>query len=307
MLKRPLDKRHEASDVVHIGFVQGPRADGDHHGLHLRAWPERGRGDDHQWRHLGERLHDDRDRAVGVCAGLGGKPLADLLLNRAREPLEYGPGQQQIDQQRGGDLVGQVRDQFVRAAVLGRPFSEDSEHQRVDAVLAAQRIALDQGEARMIAESIAQQGLQAVIDLDRHHAHAGLEQQLGQRAGAGPDLEDCVGRRQLSRRDELAHQIEIDEEVLPEPVSRGEPRLSEQAPNLRLGLPGHGNVDRPAIGAVRQPGAGGALHVGQTPADARALSWRLAALPLRFVHGLAPEIRRSRFDTGEVFARADLA
>ncbi len=102
-----------------------------------------------------------------------------------------------------------------------------------------QNVAGDQRDARVVAESFAQQFLKTVVDLDRDHTHAALEQQFRERSGAGPDLQHDIAGPKVCRVNQFSHKIQVDQEVLAEAVPRRKAVGGEQAADIRKRLAGH--------------------------------------------------------------------
>ena len=67
---------------------------------------------------------------------------------------------------------------------------------------------------RLVGEAPAQEGDQAVVQLDGDHPAGLLGDQLGEHAGPGTDLQHCVVPRQLGRGDDAGAVSGVNEEVL---------------------------------------------------------------------------------------------
>jgi hypothetical protein len=120
---------------------------------------------------------------------------------------------------RRGDGVGQIGDDFEGAGAVGwqagqRVLDPVAFHQVKTWVRLGER----GGEVLV----------QAVVALDGPDLGAGVEQGVGQRAQAGPDLDDGVARGDTAEFEGLADDVAVDEEILPEETLRLMPELCEQ-------------------------------------------------------------------------------
>jgi hypothetical protein len=70
--------------------------------------------------------------------------------------------------------------------------------------------------------------VQAVVALDGPDLCAGVQQGVGQRAQAGPDLDDGVAGRDTAELEGLADDVAVDEEILAKETLRLVPKLGEQ-------------------------------------------------------------------------------
>ena len=197
---RPADQRDQPGVDVRLG-PEDPPADG--------AGPA----------HLAVPGGLDRGDAVGVGAGAGRQPLGDLGLDQDQRPVEGREELEQGQQHRHGDVVRQVGDQRRRrrAGQLGQP----------------ERVGLHDrepvGEVRGAGGHRHRQlGGQARIDLDGDHARGGRQQPEGQRAEAGPDLEDDVVRAQLRGAHDPPDRVGVVQEVLAEALRRPQLELLGQ-------------------------------------------------------------------------------
>ena len=110
-----------------------------------------------------------------------------------------------MEQQRRGDVVGQVAD--------------DAQGVAEAAEIEFEGVAFMDGEL-LRREVPAQPGDQVAVDLDDVQASHDRAQRLGQRAETGADLDDMVIRLGGDRRDDLAHDAGRYEEILPKPLAR---------------------------------------------------------------------------------------
>ena len=98
---------------------RGPGHHAHHRGVHLRRRLERARPDLEQLLDPGVGREHHREPAVGVAVGRRGHPVDDLLLQHERHVADGVAALEQMEQQRGRDVVGQVADEPQRAAVRG--------------------------------------------------------------------------------------------------------------------------------------------------------------------------------------------
>ena len=90
---------------------------------------------------------------------------------------------------------------------------------RHNEVLGAQDVALDEGEVSGVAKAVLEQNNQVTVDLDANDATGASDEQIGESARPRADLKYQVIRRQFRRVDQTAHQVPVDEEVLPEALA----------------------------------------------------------------------------------------
>ena len=111
---------------------------------------------------------------------------------------------QEVEQQRRGDVVGQVAD---------------------DAGALWQRTEIEFERVRdMHLDSLGREPRREVaVDLDRLHVRRALEQRARQHALPRPDLHDGVLRRGRDRLDDSAHDARVVQEMLPEALARAVP------------------------------------------------------------------------------------
>ena len=104
---------------------------------------------------------------------------------------------------------------------------------------------------RLVGEAVAQEGDQAVVQLDGDHPAGLLGDQLGEHAGTGADFEDGVVPRQLGRGDDAGAVGGVNEKVLAQAL------LGADAEGGELGEEGAGSRVstrrgwRPAAGSPR--------------------------------------------------------
>src|ERR1035438_4864169 len=111
-------------------------------------------------------------------AGASGDGFGDFLLQKKDGTLEQGTQGQGFFDDGRGDVVGEVSDYGNRA-----PLGE----------IGFENVALDDGEARFIAEFRAQILNQHLIDLDGDDAGSAGEEVGGEGAAAGPDFDYDIG------------------------------------------------------------------------------------------------------------------
>ena len=94
---------------------------------------------------------------------------------------------------------------------------------------------------RLVGEAVAQEGDQAVVQLDGDHPAGLLGDQLGEHAGAGADFQDGVVPRQLGRGDDAGAVGGVNEEVLAQAL------LGADAEGGELGEEGSGKPRFPPV------------------------------------------------------------
>ena len=182
---------------------------------HLGRRHEGAGGDVEQDARIAAPSGEHRQAAVALGAGLGDDAPGHLALEHqhqtvvpGRPRLEREPG----DQQRGGDVVGQVGDDPYRSV------GEEGARIEIEGVgrydLEAAGIALgDLGER---ADG-------ALVALDRDHAAgAGRDERAGEPARPRPDLDHVHAVERTGRAGDARREIEIEQEVLAERFLGGE-------------------------------------------------------------------------------------
>lgn len=229
MLKGALDETGKGGEVGVEEFVSDASAQVEHDGIDLRFGPEDVRGEGCDFPNFCERLGNDGDGTVGGRVRGSGEALADLALDGyGKAGADGGLQAEQVDEEWRGDLVGQVGDEFELGRFARGAAVEFVEEIGVEFVFAPEYVGRDEVEARVVMEEIGEQGLQAVIDFDGDDAGSAVEEDFGKGAGAGANFEDEVFGGEVGGVDEFAHEVEVDEEVLAEAMSRGEFGLGKQ-------------------------------------------------------------------------------
>ena len=189
---------------------RGPlaRAQRDDGRRHARWWPERARRHSADDPRVGERFDEH-----GQVATLAWRTLVrrgrddaarDLLLHEHDHERRPARVADEALEQRRRDLVRQVRDDPGRTP-LGL---------RVE--VHGERIGAHDAHVVSFAEGVAQHGDHPLVDLDRRDRPRTIGERRGENAGARPDLEHVVIRRQLRCVDDRREHTAVHEEVLPE-------------------------------------------------------------------------------------------
>ena len=142
-------------------------------------------------------------------AGVALQPVGDLLLHG--EDQQRAPSDQQLNDERRGDVVRQVGDQL-------RPARRRQVDRRVQRVLAGQGVTLDDVDPFPV--PLACGGGEVAVDLDGRHPRPAFQQLVGQRARAWADLDDVLAGHELAGVGDEADDGRLDHKVLPEPVPR---------------------------------------------------------------------------------------
>jgi adenosylcobinamide-phosphate synthase len=219
----------EAVDVADVGSLGRVGPDADDGRRHLRPWPEHGRRQLTDQLHVGETLHQHRQRPVLLGTRPSQQPLGDLPLQRHHQALRR-PVEQEVRDHRHGHRIRQVGDQFeARAAGAHLQLVQRLQDLRPQLVLVAEDVAVDQDD--LVAErgdGLVRHGVEGVVELDAEDGTGLLGEADGEAPGAAADLEGQVGRRQLGGAQEQLEQVQVDEEVLAELVLRLDAALLEE-------------------------------------------------------------------------------
>ena len=180
---------------------------------------------DRRWdpsNHLGSSVVGDKYRRDPDCrvGRGGGKTLSDLKLHHHEHLGDSRDVSEQVEDQRRGDVVGQVGDQLPRRVRRQHGIPVD-----------LLGIALDDRDVASGDD----------LTKDRHqfgiHLHGGdrcvvFQQGEGQRAEARTDLDDRVTRSDPSQRGDPANRVGIDNKVLSERTTCFEAVTIEQRSNV---------------------------------------------------------------------------
>jgi hypothetical protein len=160
----------------------------------------------------GGGTNTDGDKTVHLGPGAGGEPFHRLPLQHHHEPLDVGSVAQQVEQQRGAHVVGEIGDHHPTT------LPGDRIHPR--------RI----GEPHLgrIADHFLEQRPEPLIDLVGNHPSTGGGEAAGQRAGTGADLEHLIAGTHGGHFDDPPHDVGVDQEVLSQRFARSEPVSGEQ-------------------------------------------------------------------------------
>ena len=151
-------------------------------------------------------LQHDRQAAIVGRGGFGNHALDDFFLQHESHVADVRGKRHQVEQQRGGNVVGQVADD---AQVV--PQRTEVEFQCVAAV---------NGEA-VGGPGAVQPRDDVAVEFDRMQVRQAVEQGLGQRAEAGADLDDGFARLRMDRVDDGVDDAVVDEEILAEAFAGG--------------------------------------------------------------------------------------
>ena len=217
----------------------------------------RGWGTNTRGRHLaddggvGPPRPPHRRDAVGLRSRAGGQSLTDLELHEHEHPLDRRRPLQQVEHQRGGDVVGQVGDED--------PGRMGGQQRRP---VEAKGIALDHGRAGWL-DHVAQDRSEASVDLDGGHRRPGLEQRQGERTEPGAHLDHVITGSDAGQPRDPAHGVGVGHEVLPERPGGRQPVGGEQRADRGRRVGHRGEPGRASGGAgqrLRGARAGGRLR-----------------------------------------------
>jgi hypothetical protein len=155
------------------------------------------------------RGQPDEDRHGAVClrAGLGEEAVGDLALHHHAPELERREPVEALGDERGGDVVREVRDELARRRL-----------ERL--VVEAERVGEVERHVGARPERRAQLGLETAIELDRVHMGDAVCEVASEHAETGPDLEHDVVRLEPGQPADHAEDVLVDEEVLAELLLR---------------------------------------------------------------------------------------
>jgi hypothetical protein len=155
-------------------------------------------------------------------------------------------------------------------------------------MFAGQRIPLNECKLLPIGKRRAKQCRQIAIDFDGNNPPRALDQFLGQRARARPNLNRTIARPKLSRVRNGADQVLIDHEVLPKLMPRPRTGLGKKDFDLVLGL---GHCDKGVAGDQKDASSTSATverkpnaNKGDTPALSRCVPVARSVPAVREMH-----------------------
>ncbi len=180
----------------------------DERRLDLGRRPEGPRADVEQPRHGAARLQHHGQPAVGLPPRAGGHPVHDLLLQHEVHIADAADLVEQVEQQRRGDVVGQVADDAQPLA--RRREGTEVEAQRVRAV----HVQLAEADA-----AILQRSDEVAVELDRVEPARRAQEVERDGAFARPDLHEAVRRPRRHGGDDAPDHLRVVEEVLAEALA----------------------------------------------------------------------------------------
>ena len=229
----------------------------NHAGRHLGGREKGARRDVEQDFRLRQPLNQHRKTPVRLAAGRCEETLGDLALKHQGKALVLADPVEPAEEERSGDVVGQISNNLARRIrQLGRVEPE--------------RVCGDQLETSGIGGSeVAESRETAPIALDRNDpACTGGKQRPGQAAGAGADLDDGRVIERSGGAGNPAGQIEVEQEILAEPLACGDPMPGDDLAQRR---------QRRVRGAASQPAA---PRLAAISAASRSAAIRLSARAL---------------------------
>ena len=237
----------------------GARKETDHAGRHLGDREERARRDVEQDFRLRQPLNQHRKTPVRLAARRRDEAFGDLALKHQGKALVLVDPVEPAEEQRSSDVVGQISNNLTRRI---RQFG------RVE----RERVCGDQLEMSGIGGSeVGKSRETAPIALDRDDpACTGGKQRPGQAAGAGADLDDGRVIEWSGGAGNPAGQIEVEQEILAEPLACGDPVPGDDLPQRRQRRV-RGVASQPA--APRLAAISAASRSAAIRLSARALPW----------------------------------
>ena len=139
----------------------------------------------------------------------------------------HGSTREPVDQERGRDIVRQVRDDTRRPA--GKPLAR----------IEAERVACNHVEpSRIVRGNLIERRDGALVALDRDHASPLRQQGTRQPAGPGADLHRRHALERAGGAGDARGEIEIEQEILAERLSRAKPVPPDHLPQWRQVIEG---------------------------------------------------------------------
>ena len=179
---------------------------------------------------LGDELHEDGDRAVGLRRRFGEESVGDLSLHHHTPKVDLRQTVEALGDQRRRDVVGKVRNELCR--VRGSRSEID-----------LQRIGEPELDIRPAREAFDQLRTERGVDLDGVDLPHAIRQERRQDAETWPDLQHDVVLVKVGETADDAQDVLVDEEVLPE---------------LLLGANGHENPNKArAFASICRPSSAG--------------------------------------------------
>ena len=231
--------------------------------------------------------HLHRRDAVGLVAGAGGEPFADLALHHHQHRGDRRHVRQQVEHQRASPRCTAGWPRATTGGRVGR-----AEHL---VPVEPHGVALhDPHPVRL--DHLAQGGQQVAVELDRGDLGAGLGEGQRERAQSRADLDHPVARPHLGQAGDAAHGVGVGDEVLPQRPAGRQPVRVEEVADL-AGAEGHGprlrrarRTDAASAGGPSKPAPGLREAI-----DVRAGSHRLEIVSRDCLgHGVAGNGRRNR-------------
>jgi len=153
-----------------------------------------------------------------------------------------------------------------------RPVASARHASNLGALVNLQRVAFD--HAQLSGEQcfeFGQRGEAAVITLDRDDLGPGIEQGVGQPAGAGADFIDGLAGEIAGNRGNLGEQLAVEDEVLAERLARGKPVAGDDRAKRLVIHAGQRNAT--ALAATRSAAAIARGSARSCPAMSNAVPW----------------------------------
>jgi hypothetical protein len=190
---------------------RGAPGDPDDRRVDVRRRPEHLARDATHPLRVGVEEDADRDGTVRLGSGCSEETVGDLALHHHDELRDRRDPVEDIDHQRDGHAVWEVRDEAP--AVPSHDRSECRHVRRVEAF---------EADVGTLADRFAERGQQRTVQLDGDDVAPGVGQRERQRAEPRTDLEDGVAGADAGIEDDRAREVRIGEEVLTERSGRGD-------------------------------------------------------------------------------------
>lgn len=199
-------------------------------------------------------LHQDADRAEVAGAGTGGEAFGHLPLHGKAEAVDGQRLEEQVDQQRGGDAVGQVGDEHEAAGYGVPQLVQGLGQLGGEAVFGGEGVGVDEADVVGLGEAFDEDAVEHRVEFDGDDPARKVRQVFGEASGAGADFEDAVVARGGGGGEQAVHQVAVDEEVLTEAAFGFEAGTGQQLPDIGLGL----ELSRLHVASFRRGASGAA-------------------------------------------------
>lgn len=214
------EEADEGGEGMEIGDGNGgaiAHVELDHGGMNFRRGPECLRRQFADAPTFSEEAGQYGDGTVVVGRWRGEESVGDFGLNGETHARDAEVREEEIDDERRGDVVGKIGDKFERAAEFCAGLFHGIDERRCEGGLAGERVGMDEADVLEGGEVFRGDGEDVGVNLDRNDAARTLGEETGEAAGADADFEDAVGGIDGGGIEQSIHQVSVDEKALAEP------------------------------------------------------------------------------------------